>query len=145
VCNRNPKVMAGTPRASDTSRAKVAIVGGDPVLGGALEVLLQAAGYRARFLSVPVVDKPDELLAGFQLLIVAPALSAERRKALLDVILNPTAPVKIPVLELLPANGGEQHVRGKRAVLWPCPMEGLKRAIDALLEEGTNPSSSSPE
>jgi len=110
-----------------TARAKVAIIGGDPVVGEALEALLQAAGYRTRFLPESAMDDlPGDLLADSQLLLIAPVLSAGHRKALLEMMLD------IPVLELLPANGG-QHLPGEHTVLWPCSGEELKRAIDALL------------
>jgi hypothetical protein len=115
------------------AQSKVTIVGGDPVIGEVLEVLLQAAGYLARFLSEPAIDELGELLAGCQLLIIAPTLSAERREALIDIMLSSVTPVKIPILELLPANGGEQHLQGEHTVLWPCPIEELKRAIDDVL------------
>ena len=116
-----------------TARVNVVIVGGDPVIGRALEVLLQAAGYRTWFLSEPVVDKLDELLADSQLLLVAPALRTERRKALLNVVSGPSALVKIPVLELLLPDEGEEHIQGQHVVFWPCSMEELKRAINVAL------------
>lgn len=116
-----------------TVHTKVAIIGGDPVVGEALEVLLQASGYRTRFLPESVMDELlGELLADSQLLLVAPVLSAERRNTLLEMMLGPTKPVNIPVLQLLPANGG-QHLQGEHIVLWPCSGKELKRAIDALL------------
>jgi hypothetical protein len=116
-----------------TVHTKVTILGGDPVVGEALEVLLQAAGYCTRFLPESVMDELlGELLADTQLLLLAPVLSSERRKALLDMMQGPTTPVNIPVLELLPANGG-QHLQGEHILLWPCSGEELKRAIDALL------------
>ena len=115
-----------------TAHTKVAIIGGDPVVGEALETLLQAAGYRTRFLPESVMDKLGEVLADSQLLLVAPVLSAKRQKTLLEMMLSPTMSVNIPILELLPANGG-QHLQGEHIVLWPCSGEELKRAIDALL------------
>jgi len=111
---------------------KVVVVGGGPVIGAALESLLESAGYRVRFLPESMMNELDELLADFELVVVAPALSAERRRALLDAVLSPPGSAKIPVLELLPANGEERHFRGG-VVLWPCSVEELKRAIDALL------------
>jgi hypothetical protein len=116
-----------------TTRAKVTIVGGDPAIGGALEVLLQAAGYRAWFLPEFEVDSLGELLGDTEILIFTPTLSIGRRKALLDVMRNPATLVKIPILELLPTNGGEQHLQEKHKVLWPCSMRELKRAIDDTL------------
>jgi hypothetical protein len=118
-----------------TVHTKVTILGGDPVVGEALEVLLQAAGYRTRFLHESLMDELlGELLPDSQLLLIAPVLSAERRKALLEMMQDPTTPVNVPVLQLLPANG-VQHLQGGRIVLWPCSGEELKRAIDALLIE----------
>jgi hypothetical protein len=115
-----------------TVPTKVAVVGGGPIVGTALESLLVAAGYHARFLPESMMDELDVLLAHSELLVVAPALSAERRQALLEVVLSPPGSAKIPVLELLPANGEERRFLGGM-VLWPCSVEELKRAIDALL------------
>jgi hypothetical protein len=111
---------------------EVAIFDGDPVVRGALEVLLQAAGYRIRLLCEPVEEDLEDLLADVHLLLIAPELGVERRKTLLTMTSNPTALVKLPILELLP-EGGEQQVKGGRVVLWPCSTEELRRAIHAAL------------
>jgi hypothetical protein len=141
ACDRNTNNRRRTRRASVTSRPgmatdqpMVATFDGDQVVREALEVLLQAAGYRARSLPESVTDELGELLADSQLLIVAPALSTKRWQALLDVALSPKASVKIiPILELLPVNGEEeQHFRG-HVVLWPCSVEELKQAIETVL------------
>ena len=124
-----------------TAPTKVAIVGGDPIVGEALEVLLQTAGYRTWFLPESLMDELlCEVLADFQVLLVAPVLSTRRRRTLLEIVLSPTMPVNIPVLELLPANGG-QHLQGEHIVLWPCSGEELKQAIDTLLldQGGSDP------
>jgi hypothetical protein len=113
------------------AQAKIAILGGDPIVGGSLEALLRAAGYRAWFLSEDKVDEAGEMLANFQLLIVASAPSSEFREVLPEAV-SSRATVEIPVLELLPVNG-EQIVQGEHVVPWPCPPERLKRAIDAIL------------
>ncbi len=115
-----------------TAHTKVAIIGGDPVVGEALEALLQAAGYHARFLSEPVAGKLGELLADYQLLVVAPTLSAERWRALLNLVPSLATSVKIPVLELLPADV-EQRLRGGHVLLWPCSTEEVRLAIEAVL------------
>ncbi len=114
------------------AHTKVAVIGGDPVVGEALEALLQAAGYRTLFLPESTMPELGRLLADCQLLVVAPVLSAQSRTVLLEAMLSPTRPVTIPVLELLPANGG-QRLQGGHSVLWPCTGQELKRAIDALL------------
>lgn len=71
------------------------------------------------------------LLADSRLLLIAPGMSAESRKALVDVVIYPTP--KIAVLELLPANGGEQNIQGVGVAPWPCSEEELQRRIWATL------------
>ncbi len=100
-------------------------------MGRSLEVLLQAAGYDAWFQPEPLADGLAKWLAGSRLLLVGPGLSADSRKALTDMLMCTT---KIPVLRLLPANGGEVvGIQGVDSVPWPCPMEELKRRIRAAL------------
>ena len=108
------------------------MVGGDPVVGGALEALLESAGYHARFLPESMMDDLGELLADSQLLVVAPDLSAELQQPLLRLVLNPKRLANVAVLELLAADGEGQRFGG-HAVLWPCSVEELRRAIDAAL------------
>jgi hypothetical protein len=116
------------------TQANIVILGGDEPVGRSLEALLEAAGYRAWFVSEDKVDKVGELLADFQLLIVAPALDSEFQKFFLERLSNEQA-IGIPILELLPVNG-EQLLRGC-VVLWPCSYETLKRAIDFILLAAT--------
>ena len=100
-------------------------------MGRSLEALLHAAGYDARFQPEPLTDGLGELLADSRLLLVAPGLSAESRKAVEKVVMSPAT--KIPVLELLPANGGKVGIQGAGVVSWPCPLEELQRRIRAAL------------
>jgi hypothetical protein len=96
--------------------------------------LLDSTGYCAQFIHESALDKLDELLSEFQLLIIGPALSAERRQALLEVVRSPAASIHIPVLELLTVNGEQQHFGGHgHVVLWPCSEEGFKQAVEAAL------------
>jgi hypothetical protein len=115
-----------------TTHAKVVVVGEDAVTGRALEVMLQGAGYPARFLSDVTADEPGELLADFQLLVVAPDMSTDRRKSLLSIMRDLAMPTNIPILELLPVDR-EELIQGGGALLWPCSTEELKRAIDSAL------------
>jgi hypothetical protein len=112
-------------------QARVAILGGDPTIGGSLEALLQAAGYTASYFSEDKLNDVGKVLADYQLLIVAPAASSELRRILLALASSELAP-EIPVLELLAMNG-EQIVRGDRILPWPCTMEELRLAIDSVL------------
>jgi len=72
------------------------------------------------------------LLADFQLLLIAPPVSDERRAVLRAGMLGPRA-TEVAMLELVPANGGEQLVQREGVVLWPCSAEELKRAIKSAM------------
>jgi hypothetical protein len=115
-----------------SGQPRLVVVGGDPVIGGALEIMLQAAGCSVRFIISPDVDRLGELVGDYQMLLVAPGLSYEYRNALLDAMADSAALAKVPILELVPADG-ERAVQRKWAVPWPCPVEKLKRAIDVAL------------
>ena len=108
------------------------VVGGEPATGRSLEALLQAAGYAARFQPEPLADGLSELLADSRLLLIAPGLSAESREALTNTVRRPAT--KIPVLELVPADGGEVvGIQRVDIVPWPCPMKELRRRVRAAL------------
>jgi len=115
-----------------TGQTKVAIVGGDPVVGRTLEALLQGGGYGARFFYDLAEDDLNELLAESQLLVIAPPLGGERRRVLQEVMVG-ALPVEIAVLELLPADGEKEPVQRVGVLFWPCSAEELKRAVDAAL------------
>ena len=101
-------------------------------MGRSLEALLQAAGYDAWFQPEPLADGLGKLLADCRLLLVVPALDAESRNALTDVVTRTAT--RIPVLELRAANGGEAvGIQGADAVPWPCPLEELQQKIQAAL------------
>jgi hypothetical protein len=87
--------------------------------------------YIPRFLPEPQVDRLGEQLAGSRLLIIAPDLNPEYRKAVADTAIGPA--IRVPILELLPANGGEQDIPGVCVALWPCSMEELHRKIEEVL------------
>jgi len=100
------------------------------MMGRSLETLLQPAGYDVRFQPEPSTDGLGGLLADSHLLLIAPGLSTESHKILIDLV---TGPTKILVLELLPANGGEQNIQGVGVAPWPCSEEELQRRIWATL------------
>ncbi|MGH3089305.1 MAG: hypothetical protein ACRDSJ_18585 [Rubrobacteraceae bacterium] len=112
----------------------VAVLGGDPVIGQALKLLVEHRGYRARFLAEPVPSRLEELKPEIGLLLLAPALSVEGRKTLADAMAG--MPEKIPVLELVPEAGAARG-GGERTVTWPCGAARLGQAIDAVLLDGS--------
>ena len=102
------------------------------MVGRSLEVLLQAAGYDVRFHPEPAAEGLDELLVDAGVLLVVPALSTEARNALADAVIRTAT--NIPILELLPASGGEAvGIQGANSVPWPCSMEELQQRIQAAL------------
>jgi hypothetical protein len=60
---------------------EIAILGGDPVVGRALELALGSVGYDVRCLHRPLAHEPAELLGGTKLVLLEPRLSAEEREA----------------------------------------------------------------
>jgi hypothetical protein len=114
-----------------SSRDTVAIIGGDPVTARSLEALLLAAGYHVRSLAADGVDEIEEALAGSRLLIVAPS-PGPRFRRVLPRALSRQPLAGIPVLELLPVDGG-RIFRGEYVLAWPCSPARIKRAIETAL------------
>ncbi len=119
----------------DPAPNKIAILGGDLLVGRSLEVALQGVGYEARFLSGSFTGEPAELLdEEVRLVIFAPRMNTERRKAFLNGMRSIHATAGLPVLELattLDEVRAEQD--GVGLVAWPCPIEELTRRIEATL------------
>jgi len=111
--------------------ATVLVLGGDAIVGQALELLLQSASCNVKFLTEPSLDEPG-LLDGVQLLLLAPGLSAERRENLLVLVNSTLVAARIPVLELV-SNLQEAQVGAGHLVPWPCQPKELERRIKAAL------------
>jgi hypothetical protein len=124
---------------------KIAILGGDLLVCRYLETALQGVGYDARFLNGSLngssTNEPAELLEEVRLVIFAPRMSTERRKAFLGTVRDTPATARMPVLELVTASDVSQN--GREALVglvsWPCPTEELKREIEATLLNGAGP------
>lgn len=112
----------------------VAIIGRDRIVGQAIELLLRGADYDARFLGEPVPEKLGELLDGVQIVLLGPALNAERREKVLNGLRAEPRTANIPVLELIPTLQGTRNGR-VRHVMWPCKTEELVRHIAEVLAE----------
>jgi hypothetical protein len=119
---------------------KIAILGGDLLVGWTLEVALQGVGYDARFLNGSLTDdEPTELLDEVRLVIFAPRMSTERRKVFLSRVRGTPATARVPVLELVTtASDASENEREELVglVSWPCPTEELEREIEAALLNG---------
>jgi DNA-binding response OmpR family regulator len=119
----------------ESSLIKIAILGGDLLVSRSLEVALRGAGYDARYLNGTFTDEPAELLEEVRLVIFAPRMGTEHRKAFLSNMRN-SATVGLPVLELatvLDEVRAEQE--GVGFVAWPCSIEELTRRIEAALDQ----------
>lgn len=109
----------------------VAVLGGNRVIGRVLELLLQTAGYRARFLEDARPDSLGELLSGVELVILPPLLGTERREAYLEAIAA-TPAAAVPLMELV-RDGEETDSSVGNIVPWPCSLEILEREVRAAL------------
>jgi DNA-binding response OmpR family regulator len=122
---------------------KIAILGGDQLVGHTLERLLQSVGYDARYLNGSLVGEPTRLPEGIGLVIFAPRIPSERRKAFLSRIRSSAATAGLPVLELTPfldevlPDAVRAEHEGVELVAWPCHIQELEREIEAALLNGT--------
>jgi hypothetical protein len=119
---------------------KIAILGGDLLVSRSLEVALQGVGYDARYLNGTFTDEPTELPEEVKLVIFAPRMGSERRKAFLSNMRSSTVTAGLPVLELAPLlEEVRAEQEGVGLVAWPCPTEELTRRIEAALLNGAGP------
>ncbi len=98
--------------------------------------MVESCGYDARFLAEPVLNRMADFAPEVGLLLLAPALSIEGRKALFDAMAAMPEVEKVPVLELVPVAGGSRK-GGQRTLTWPCGSRQLGRAIDDALSAGS--------
>jgi len=114
--------------------ATVAVLGGNPIVGRALELLLRGVGYDVRLLGHPGEEDLGALLEGSHLLLLAPTLDAATSGKIMDQIEGSAALAELPVLALVTAPS-EDPLEGGRAsqVPWPCRTAELAREIDAAL------------
>ena len=114
------------------TRTTVAILGGNPLVGRALELLLESAGYKVRLLEEPEAFEDRDLLAGVDVLLLGRGVSDERREEFLGAMASTLETATIPVLALSPGPEGALAAED-RLVPWPGRVEDLAREIDAVL------------
>jgi hypothetical protein len=113
--------------------ATVAILGGNPVIGKALESLLRSANYVAQFFSEYPEDDAEPL-GEARVALILPSLSSTHQEALITLIRDTPSTTNLPVIELITTpneNGNGQVTR----VPWPCGIEDLRQFIDEKLLE----------
>jgi len=131
----------------ESGSIKIAILGGDQLVGRSLEAALRGVGYDADFLNgsylsgSSLTDRPAEWFDGVRLVVFTPRMSTERRKALLSSLREAPPSAEVLVLELVigsddaSENGREELVR---LVSWPCSTQELGRKIKAAMIDGTD-------
>ena len=112
------------------ARTTVAILSGDLLVGRALELLLQGAGYEVRLLEEPDASRVEDLLGGIDVLILDRGLTNGRREGFLGAMAGTLETATIPVLSLSPGSEGTS-AEEDRVVPWPCKIEDLVREIEA--------------
>lgn len=118
--------------ATGHASATVVVIGGDAVVGQALELLLKDANGSVKFVPESLLAEPGSF-SDVALLLLAPGLSDERQEAVLAAVKGR----EVPVLELLantrPSRVGERHF----VLQWPCRPEDLRRQIEVALLAGS--------
>jgi hypothetical protein len=113
---------------------KIAILGGDPLVGRTLEVALQSVGYDAHYLNGSCTGGPAELPDDVRLVIFAPRMYAEHRKAFLSCMRSSAATAGLPVIELATDfDEARAEQEGVVLVAWPCYIEELAQQLEATL------------
>ena len=113
----------------------IAILGGNAVVGRALEVLLRSVGYEVRlWLEDPeAYDGPEELLEGVDVLLLGPGLDAEERRE--EYLRDMTGALETAAIAVLAFSPGQEGMiaQVRRLVPWPCRVDELAREIEAVL------------
>jgi hypothetical protein len=112
----------------------VVVVGGDAIVGQALELLLWSADRSVRFLNHRCLNE-QELPKETGLLLLAPGVEDGCRESLLAAIGSRPPAERIPVLELV-LNDQEVRDGVERLVPWPCRVGELARRVEAALLGG---------
>ncbi len=111
----------------------MAILSGNPMVGRALELLLERAGYEVRLLEESVALGVEDLLKGVEVLLLGRGLSNGRRESFLSALASTLETAAIPVLSLSPGSEGTS-AGADRVVPWPCRIEDLAREIESALQ-----------
>lgn len=113
----------------------VAILSGDHVVGRALEALLQDTRYESRFVNNCSSGELENMLVGVGVVILTGDYE-EQGEGFMSSLVSMSTGLGIPVLKLVPGIGGKNEDL-VRMVSWPCPIENLKREIEAALATGS--------
>ena len=112
----------------------IAILGADTVVGRALCVHLEGAGYQTALLDANPTGVVDELLEGADLLLLTPRVDEGVREAFVGAMGKSTPQkAEMPVIALTsPVEESPQEERVS-SVPWPCETKVLVERIEAAL------------
>lgn len=119
--------------AAGAATTVVVVVGGDAVVGQALELLLRGSGYDARFEALPTLD-PERVFRGTSLVLLAPGLGEHERDTILSSAAAHSRNGGPAIVELIPAaisRSGKEHA----LIPWPCRPEHLESEIEDALRK----------
>jgi hypothetical protein len=125
--------MGPSMRREASTPITIVIVGKDPVVGRAIGLLLQTAGYNTRFVADPVTYGSRSALVEAHVVLLAPGLSAEAREKLSGSGTGKPVAAETPTVELVSEADEGQPRQGHHRVRWPCSLEQLQREIEAIL------------
>ncbi len=111
------------------ARTTVGILSGDPLVGRALELLLDGAGYEVRLLAELDAIRAEDL-RGIDVMILDRGLTNGQREVFLATLASTLETATIPVLSLSPGRDGTS-AEEDRVVPWPSKIEDLVREIEA--------------
>ena len=111
----------------------IAILGGNTVVGQALTLLLNGAGYDTKLIEAPPADLANELLNGIDALLLAPGLSTRARDTVLKAVRDNPKTKTTPVLTLSAVVGEALNNESDVNVPWPSSIEHLAQCIEAAL------------
>ena len=111
--------------------AIVVVVGGDAVVGHALELLLRGSGYDARSETLSAFDAGGTPLDA-ELILLAPGLDELDRGTVLTSVDADHRGDNLPVVELVPATKAWPR-EGHAFLSWPCRTQDLEREVEVVL------------
>ena len=111
--------------------ATIIVVGGDAVVGHALELLLRCSGYDARSETLSAFDAGGTPLDA-ELILLAPGLDELDRGTVLTSVDADHRGDNLPVVELVPATKAWPR-EGHAFLSWPCRTQDLEREVEVVL------------
>lgn len=111
--------------------ATIIVVGGDAVVGRALELLLRGSGFDARSEPLTTFDVNGAPLDA-ELILLAPGLGELDRSTVLTSVDADHRGNNLPVVELVPATKAWPR-EGHAFLSWPCRTQDLEREVEAAL------------